>query len=117
MARNVHRLLCLLCLAIAPALASGADYSVAFSGAPACSLTITMLSQAASVGADERLIVTYEAALDSDSQQATPLVNVAGVIRASDPALQARLLSEENVVVRDGRVIRAPIGRFSSDDG
>ncbi|WP_040494894.1 MGMT family protein [Ilumatobacter nonamiensis] len=45
------------------------------------------------------------------------VVNVAGVIRASDPGLQAQLLAEENVVVRDGRVIRAPIGRFASSDG
>ncbi|MGA9276068.1 MGMT family protein [Ilumatobacter sp.] len=45
------------------------------------------------------------------------VVNAAGVIRASDPALQAQLLAEENVVVRDGRVVRAPIGRFASDDG
>lgn len=45
------------------------------------------------------------------------VVNVAGVIRASDPDLQAQLLREENVVVRDGRVIRAPIGRFATDDG
>ena len=45
------------------------------------------------------------------------VVNAAGVIRASDPALQAQLLGAENVVVRAGRVIRAPVGRFASDDG
>jgi methylated-DNA-protein-cysteine methyltransferase-like protein len=45
------------------------------------------------------------------------VVNAVGMIRASDPALQAQLLAEENVVVREGRVVRAPVGRFASDDG
>jgi len=45
------------------------------------------------------------------------VVSAAGWIRASDPGLQAQLLAEENVVVREGRVIRAPIGRFASDGG
>lgn len=45
------------------------------------------------------------------------VVNAAGRIRANDVALQTQLLSEEDVVVRDGRVIVAPIGRFSKLDG
>ncbi len=45
------------------------------------------------------------------------VVDAAGVMRASDPRLQAELLSAENVVVRGGRVVAAPIGRFAHDDG
>ncbi len=45
------------------------------------------------------------------------VVNAAGVIRANDVRLQTQLLSEEDVVVRDGRVIAAPVGRFSRIDG
>lgn len=44
------------------------------------------------------------------------VVNAAGVLRAGDTKLQTELLSEENVVVRGGRVVEAPIGRFASDD-
>ena len=45
------------------------------------------------------------------------VVNVAGRLRASDDKLQTALLAEENVVVRDGRVIAAPVGRFAKLDG
>jgi methylated-DNA-protein-cysteine methyltransferase-like protein len=45
------------------------------------------------------------------------VVNAAGVIRASSPELQAQLLAEEDVVVRDGKIVRAPIGRFSDPEG
>lgn len=41
------------------------------------------------------------------------VVNAAGQLRASDPALQAELLAEEDVIVRNHRVVAAPIGRFS----
>lgn len=43
------------------------------------------------------------------------VVNAAGVLRASDPRQQAELLASEDVIVRSGRVIDAPIGRFSRD--
>lgn len=41
------------------------------------------------------------------------VVNAAGLLRAGDPKLQTRLLAEENVVVRNARVVRAPVGRFA----
>ncbi len=63
--------------AISPVLAEGADYSVAFVGDPDCTLTITTLTPAAAVGADQRLIVNYAAYLDADSQQSANLTNVA----------------------------------------
>jgi methylated-DNA-protein-cysteine methyltransferase related protein len=37
-----------------------------------------------------------------------------GHLPPGDPERQARLLEAEGVQVRDGRVVRAPIGRFSS---
>jgi len=40
------------------------------------------------------------------------VVDAAGRLVASDPDLQAALLGEEDVVVRDGRVRSAPVGRF-----
>ncbi len=44
------------------------------------------------------------------------VVNAAGHLRASNPALQTELLREEGVVVRGGRVISAPIGRWFRPD-
>ena len=45
------------------------------------------------------------------------VVNASGRIVSGDLDLQAGLLREENVLVRDGRVVRAPIGRFSRGQG
>lgn len=42
------------------------------------------------------------------------VVNSAGVLRAGDVRLQAQLLGDEGVIVRDGRVVSAPIGRFAA---
>ena len=41
------------------------------------------------------------------------VVNAAGKLVAGQPKIQAGLLSEEDVIVRGGRVVDAPIGRFS----
>jgi len=41
------------------------------------------------------------------------VVNAAGKLVAGQPELQAGLLGEEDVIVRNGRVFDAPIGRFS----
>ncbi len=41
------------------------------------------------------------------------VVDAAGRLRTSDPRLQASLLAEEGVIVRAGRIVSAPSGRFS----
>ena len=47
-------------------------------GAPACTLTLNMLTAAAAVGPDQRLIVAYTTLLDANSQTGASLKNVAG---------------------------------------
>ncbi|MFZ2161061.1 MAG: isopeptide-forming domain-containing fimbrial protein [Sideroxyarcus sp.] len=59
-------------------LVAGVDYVATFAAAPSCTLTITTQSAAAAIGADQRLIVTYTAQLDSDTAYATSLTNIAG---------------------------------------
>jgi uncharacterized repeat protein (TIGR01451 family) len=55
------------------------DYTMAFvPGTPTCSMTLTMLTVAAAIPADDRLIFTYEASLDADSANNTPQTNIAG---------------------------------------
>ena len=41
------------------------------------------------------------------------VVNATGKLVAGQPDLQAGLLVEEDVIVRNGRVVDAPVGRFS----
>jgi uncharacterized repeat protein (TIGR01451 family)/fimbrial isopeptide formation D2 family protein len=59
-------------------LTAGVDYSLDYSGAPDCELTLTMLSDQAVIGASERLVISYQTQLDADSQDGATLTNVAG---------------------------------------
>ena len=77
--------------AVSPVLVENTDFSASFIGDPDCSLTITMLTADAAIGVDQRLIITYQASLDMDTQQAATLTNIAGAtewfsIDVSDPA-------------------------------
>jgi uncharacterized repeat protein (TIGR01451 family)/fimbrial isopeptide formation D2 family protein len=66
---------------VGPVLVAGSDYAVAFEGAPACTMTLTMLSAAAAIGPDQRLLARYQAALDPGTQENIGLTNVAGATR------------------------------------
>jgi uncharacterized repeat protein (TIGR01451 family)/fimbrial isopeptide formation D2 family protein len=59
-------------------LMAGTDYTVTFAGAPACTLTINLLSGAAVISATQRLIVTYQTQLDPNTQKGITLTNIAG---------------------------------------
>jgi uncharacterized repeat protein (TIGR01451 family) len=60
-------------------LKAGTDYTVTYAGAPACALTLNMLSAATMISPTQRLIVTYQTQLDAKTQQGATLTNVAGV--------------------------------------
>jgi len=62
-------------------LVGGTDYTVSFAGAPTCELTFTALSAASTIGAGERLIVSYQAVLDNDTNNGLELTNVAGAVQ------------------------------------
>ena len=98
--------------AISPVLVEGTDYAVTFLADPDCTLSISMLSNAGAVGADERLIATYQTYLDTDSQQGSNLINVGGAtawfsIDTADPVTAnyarayARVLTDGTVNVLD----------------
>src|SRR5260370_6061975 len=59
-------------------LTAGTDYTLRYAGAPACTLTLNMLSAAAVIGPTQRLIVTYQTQLDANTQSGATLTNVAG---------------------------------------
>lgn len=64
--------------AVSAPLVQGSDFTVAFRGDPDCDLTIDLLTPAATVGATERLILTYESILDDDSVNGETATNVSG---------------------------------------
>ena len=97
---------------VAGALNAGVDFAVSFNGDPACTFTVEMLTAAAAIGPDERLIVNYQASLDADTQANAVLTNVAGAtewfsIDVSDPAVASnartytRALTDGTVGVLD----------------
>jgi uncharacterized repeat protein (TIGR01451 family)/fimbrial isopeptide formation D2 family protein len=65
-------------------LAAGTDYTVSYAGAPACTLTLNMLSAAAVISPSQRLIVTYQTQLDANTHNGITLTNVAGVTQWYD---------------------------------
>ena len=73
----------------------GTDFSINFNGAPTCELTLTMLTAAGTIGANQRLIITYRTQLDANSQPGTQLTNVAGAVQwfDGDPSVSTRQAS------------------------
>ena len=59
-------------------LVQGSDFSLDFTAAPRCELTLTMLNAAAVIGGGEHLIISYRTQLDSDTENGVALTNVAG---------------------------------------
>ena len=94
--------------AVSAPLVPGTDFAVVFNGDPACELQLSMLSPASVIGPDQRLIVTYDAALDADSQDGAVLTNVAGATQwfstdGSDPQTAADRRAYDRTVT-DGTV-------------
>lgn len=59
-------------------LVQGTDYTSSFAGTPTCTLTLAMKTAAAAVAPTNRLIVSYQAALDANTLSAITLTNIAG---------------------------------------
>src|SRR6476620_11746364 len=73
-------------------LVPGTDFSINFIGAPTCELTLTMLTSAAAIGQNQRLIINYQTRLDANSPIGATLTNVAGAIQwfDADPGTPTR---------------------------
>jgi uncharacterized repeat protein (TIGR01451 family) len=89
-------------------LVSGTDFSLSYGPAPTCELTLTMLTAAAAIGPNQRLVIAYRTQLDADSQDGATLTNVAGATRwfnadsdSSNRQTFARTLSDGSVGVVD----------------
>jgi len=62
-------------------LTQGTDFTLAWTPAPTCELRLAALSDAATIGPDEHLLVTYRTLLDAGTQDGVALTNVAGATR------------------------------------
>jgi uncharacterized repeat protein (TIGR01451 family)/fimbrial isopeptide formation D2 family protein len=73
-------------------LVPGTDFSINFIGTPTCELTLTILTSAATIGENQRLIINYQTRLDANSQIGATLTNVAGAIQwfDADPSIPTR---------------------------
>ncbi len=89
---------------VAPALVAGTDYTVAYVGAPTCTLTLTTLTPAASIGPNEHLIVGYNTLLDATTNPGASLTNVAGTTDwySIDPSVSASTARHYARIVTDG---------------
>jgi uncharacterized repeat protein (TIGR01451 family) len=65
-------------------LVPGTDFSITYNGAPICTLTLTMLTAAATISQNQRLIINYQTQLDANSQNGATLTNVAGATQWFD---------------------------------
>jgi uncharacterized repeat protein (TIGR01451 family) len=74
-------------------LAQGSDFSLSYNGAPDCRLDLVMLSAAAVIRPNERLIVTYRTEIDGDSNNNVVLTNIAAATQwfSNDPGDVNRL--------------------------
>src|SRR5262249_24892428 len=59
------------------------DFSISYNK-PTCELTLTMLTAAATISQNQRLIITYRTQLDSNTQNGVTLTNIAGAIQWFD---------------------------------
>ena len=92
-------------------LTEGSDFSLDFSGAPQCELSLTMLSAATAIGPDEHLVITYRPQLDDDTQNGITLTNVAGATGwfSADP-------SDRNRQSYDRTVTNGTVGTSDHED-
>jgi uncharacterized repeat protein (TIGR01451 family) len=77
---------------VAGSLVSGTDFSIGYIAAPTCKLTLTMRTPAATIGPNQRLIITYRTQLDANSQNGAKLTNIAGAVQwfSADSSVSTR---------------------------
>ena len=96
-------------------LVQGVDYSLAYDGG-VCELTFNALTAASVIGVSERLLITYRAQVDSDSQPGALLTNVAGATQwYNGPASNPGRLTVHAHADRRHRERRGPRGRVHRD--
>lgn len=85
-------------------LQEGSDFLFSFNAAPGCELTLTLLSPASAIAPGERLVISYEAKLDADTQDGIALTNVAAATEWFDGDADAAFRNNFTRTLTDGTV-------------
>ncbi|HEV2476886.1 MAG TPA: SdrD B-like domain-containing protein, partial [Candidatus Dormibacteraeota bacterium] len=83
-------------------LVAGTDFSINYLGASTCKLTLTMLTAAATISPNQRLIITYRTQLDPNSQNGAQLTNIAGAVQWFDADSSVSTRQAFNRTLTDG---------------
>jgi uncharacterized repeat protein (TIGR01451 family)/fimbrial isopeptide formation D2 family protein len=85
-------------------LTSGTDFTVAWAAAPTCTLTVSILTSAASVPAGATLTVTYQGQLDAGTASSLALTNIAGATQwlTTNPAVAGATPATNSNTLTDG---------------
>lgn len=99
---------------ISAVLVNGSDFTVSFTGSPACTLTLTMKTTAAAIPPTNRLIVTYSASLDPFTAGNITLTNTAAATTwlSADPAVTA----PQNIQTLNGVLTNGTPGVLDNQD-
>jgi uncharacterized repeat protein (TIGR01451 family)/fimbrial isopeptide formation D2 family protein len=62
-------------------LAQGTQYTLAYTAAPTCEMSLTLLDAAGPIAPGQHLVVDYRTKLDANSQNGATLTNIAGATR------------------------------------
>ena len=90
---------------VSAALVDGTDYTVTFDGDPNCTLTFNFLTPDAALGADQRLIVTYDAALDAGLDRTSFMVALGGGVVGDLAGLDRFLDHARRLVAPEGQIL------------
>src|SRR5712691_7942764 len=82
-------------------LVAGTDFSISYNK-PTCELTLTMLTAAATISQNQRLIINYRTQLDANSQNGAQLTNIAGAIQWFDAGSSVSTRQVFNRTLTDG---------------
>lgn len=86
------------------ALTQGVHYTLSYTGAPSCELSLTLLDAAGPVAPGEHLVLDYRTKLDADTQNGSTLTNVAGATRWFNDSSANPERVEVTRVLTDGTV-------------
>ena len=86
------------------ALTVGTDYTVTHTAAPTCELVIETLSVASGIANSEKLLISYNAFVDSGTESGALLTNIAGVTRwfSQDISAGSTGVQQFNRTITDG---------------
>jgi uncharacterized repeat protein (TIGR01451 family) len=85
-------------------IVQGSGYTLSYSSAPTCELSLALLDAAGPIKPNDHLIVTYRTKLDADTQNGVTLTNVAGATQWFNGASTVTNRQSSTRILTDGTV-------------